>query len=144
MTVFYMRFPGQFSKIAFSCYLVWKHSKNTHGTHFWGCWAFFFWKSAKCDEFWIFLPFWQNMLLLWLTNNNNYAGALRKRFLKVNKFKDWFFFNFWPVFWLVLTVFLLFQKNLGGSVRKNNFRPKCNFSHAKADMKTPVLYTVGL
>ena len=30
----------------------------------------FFWKSAKCDDIWIFLPFWHNMLLMWLKHNN--------------------------------------------------------------------------
>ena len=36
----------QFSKITFSCYMVWKHPKNTHGRHFWNCWAFYPWSKA--------------------------------------------------------------------------------------------------
>jgi hypothetical protein len=135
MTVFYMRFPGQFSQIGFSCYLLWKYSKNTHGTHFWGCWAFFSENQPNVMNFEFFFPFWQNMLLVWLTNNNKFSGALRKRCLKVKKLKDLKFLNFRPVFWPVLTVFLLFQKNLGGTVRKKKFMPKSNFSHAKVDMK---------
>ena len=98
MTVLYMRFPGQFSQIGFSWYLVWKHSKKHPWDTFVGLLSIFFWKSAKCDEFWIFLPFWQNMLLVWLTNNNKYSGALRKRCLKVNKLKEFFFFQFWTCF----------------------------------------------
>ena len=38
----------------------------------------FFWKSARCNEIWIFLPFWQNMLLGWLKNNSKCYGALKK------------------------------------------------------------------
>ena len=64
-------------------------------------------KTCESTEIWIFLPFWQNMLLVWLTNNNKYSGALRKRCLKVNKLKDLIFFSifdlffdlFWWVFW---------------------------------------------
>ena len=37
----------------------------------------FFWKSARCNEIWIFLPFWQNMLLGWLKNNRKCYGALK-------------------------------------------------------------------
>ena len=107
-----MSFPGQFSQIGFSCYLVWKHSKNPMG-HISGVAEPFFLKISQCDKFWIFLPFWQNMLLVWLTNNNKYSGALWKRCLKVNKLKDLIFFNFWPVFWPFFTGFLAFQKNLG-------------------------------
>ena len=83
-----------------------------------GLLSHFFWKSAKCDEFWIFLPFWLNMLPVWLTNNNKYSGALRKRCLKVNKLKDLIFFNFWPVFWPVLTFFCYFKKIWEGPSEK--------------------------
>ena len=136
-----MRFPGHFSQIGF-CYLVWKHLKTTHGTHFCCSWAFFFCKSAKCDEIWIFLPFWQNMLLVWLKNNNKCYGALRKKCLNVSKLKILLFKNFWPVFWPVLTGFFPFQKNLGQTVRKKNLRPKSNFLLSKVDMKAKNIPTL--
>ena len=129
-----MKFPGQSSRIGFSCYLVWKHSKNTHETHFWGCWAFFSENQQNAMNYGFFCPFGKNCCWCGLQITNT-LGLFEKRFLKVNKLKDLFFFYFWPVFWPVLTVFLLFQKNLGGSVRKNNFRSKSNFSHAKVDIK---------
>ena len=75
-----MRFPGHFSKISFSCYMVWKHPKTTHGGHFWGCWAFFPRSRAiflKISQIWIFLPFWQNMLLGWLKNDSKCYAALK-------------------------------------------------------------------
>jgi hypothetical protein len=42
-----------------------------------------------------------------------YSGALRKRCPNVNKLKDFFFFNFWPVFWPVLTGFFAISKKSG-------------------------------
>ena len=135
MTVFYMRFPGQFSQIGFSCYLVWKHSKNTHGTHFWGCWAFFSENQPNVMNFGFFCPFGKICCWCGLQITTNTLGLFEKGVRRWTSWKIYFFFNFWPVFWPVLTFFLLFQKNLGGQVRKNNFRPKSNFSHGKVDMK---------
>ena len=135
MTVLYMRFLGQFSQIGFSCYLVWKHSKNTHGTHFWGCWAFFSENQHNVMNYGVFCPFGKKCCWCGLQITTTTLGLFKKGFWRWTSWKIYFFFNFWPVFWPVLTVFLLLQKNLGGSVWKNNFRPKSNFSHAKVDTK---------
>ena len=110
MTIFYMRFPGHFPQIGFSCYLVWKHSKNTHGTYFWGWWAFFFLKISQM--WWIldFLPFWQNMLLVWLTNNNNYSGLFEKGFWRWTSWKIYFFSIFDLFFDLFWRFFCYFKK----------------------------------
>ena len=97
----------------------------------------FFWKSARYNEIWIFLPFWQNMLLGWLKNNSKCYGALKTG---VWRCTTWIFFFdlFWPVFDLFtynLTGFLPCQKNLGGSVRKKKILTKSDSSHAKRDIK---------
>ena len=60
-----------------------------------------------------FLPFWQNMLLVWLTNNNNYSRALQKRFLMVNKLKDLFFFFFLTCFLTCFDGFFASSKKSG-------------------------------
>ena len=135
MTVFYMRFPGQFSQIGFSCYLAWKHSKNTHGTHFWGCWSFFSENHPNVMKSGFFCPFGKICCWFGLQITTNTLGLFEKGVWRWTKWKIYFFFNFWPVFWPVLTVFFPFQKNLGQTVRKKNLRPKSNFSHAKVDMK---------
>ena len=135
MTVFYMRFPGQFSQISFSCYLAWKHPKNTHGTYFWGCWAFFSENQPNVMNFVFFCPFGKICCWCGLQITTTTLGSSKKVSEGEQVERFIFFSNFWPVFWPVLTVFLLLQKNLGGSVWKNNFRPKSNFSHAKVDTK---------
>jgi hypothetical protein len=55
--------------------------------------------------------------------------------LESEQVENFVFQRVFDVFICNLTVFSPFQKNLGQSVRKNNFLPKSNFSHAKVDMK---------
>jgi hypothetical protein len=46
-----------------------------------------------------------------------------------------FFFSISDMLLTCLRAIFAIQKNLGGTVRKNNLRPNSNFSHAKVDMK---------
>ena len=75
----------------------------------------FFWKSAKCDDIWIFLPFWHNMLLVWLKHNNKKYGALWKRCLKVSKLK---FFVFWRVFDVFMCNLTVTKKSVTECLKK--------------------------
>ena len=118
MTVFYMRFPGQFSQIGFSCYLVWKHSKNTHWTHFWACWAFFSENQPNVMNFGFFCPFGKICCWCALQITTNTLGLFEKGVQRWTSWKFCFFSIFDLFFYLFWRFFCYFKKIWEGPSEK--------------------------
>ena len=95
----------------------------------------FFWKSARCNEIWIFLPFWQNMLLGWLKNNSKCYGALKKGVWRRKTWKKNVLTCFWPVY-LQFDVFFGVSKKSGRDWQKKNFLAKIWFVTCKTWYKS--------
>ena len=80
-----------------------------------------FWKSARCNEIWIFFSFWQNMLLGWLKKQQILWGT-ENRCLKVQDLKKKNLTCF-DVIWPFYLQFVLSKKSWR-DCRKNIFWPK--------------------
>ena len=136
MTVYYMRFPGHFSHIGFLCYLAWKHSKNTHGTHFWGCWAFFSENQPNVMNFVFFCPFGKICCWCGLQITTTTLGSSKKVsegeqverffFLIFDLFFDlfWRFFCYFKKIWEGVSEKIISGQNLIFHMQKLIWKPK--------------------
>ena len=80
----------------------------------------FFWKSAICDEIWIFLPFWQNMLLGWLQNTKKCYGALKTGVWRCKSWEKIVLTCFWLIY-LQFDAFFGLSKKSGRECPKKEF-----------------------
>ena len=106
----------------------------------------FVWKSARCNEIWIFLPFWQNMLLGWLKNNSKCYGALKKGVWRCTTCKKIFLTCFDLFLTCLLTIWRFFalSKKLGRECPKNFFFAKIWFVTCKTWYKSQKIHPLCL
>ena len=106
----------------------------------------FFWKSAKCNEIWIFLPFWQNMVLGWLKNNIKCYWALQTGAWRCKTWKIFFltWFDLFLTCLLKFDVFFAFSKKSGSVTPKKFFLAKIWFLTCKTKYKRQKIHPLCL